>query len=218
MRRKGQGRPLLLLQGLESWIRDEEFSEPLARNHEVLLPQNPGFGHSELPDDFREIGDFAQFYLHMLDEQDLNGGGTRRHVVRRLDCGRDGEPLLRPDRFAGAGQSVRNPAERGPDGARHPGHLRHVAGRGRKRLLPRPRGQPPGRHAASRPHARRHRPVARDDVPVRLEAVHAQPLAQALAETDPRADAHALGRERRRDERRLRARLRREDPRGGIPA
>ena len=72
MRRKGQGRPLLLLQGIESWIRDEEFSEPLARNHEVLLPQNPGFGHSELPDDFREICDFAQFYLHMLEEQDLN--------------------------------------------------------------------------------------------------------------------------------------------------
>lgn len=71
LRRKGQGRPLLFLQGIESWIRDEEFSDPLAREREVLLPQNPGFGHSELPDDFREIGDFAQFYLRMLEEQDL---------------------------------------------------------------------------------------------------------------------------------------------------
>ena len=71
LRRKGQGRPMLIIQGLESWIRDEEFSDPLARNHEVLLPQNPGFGQSELPLDFREIGDFAQFYLRMLEEQDL---------------------------------------------------------------------------------------------------------------------------------------------------
>ncbi len=71
MRRKGQGPSMLFLQGIESWIRDEEFSEPLASSHEVLLPQNPGFGHSELPLDFREIGDFAQFYLHMMEEQDL---------------------------------------------------------------------------------------------------------------------------------------------------
>ena len=72
LRRKGQGRPLLFIQGIESWIRDEEFSDPLAANHDVILPQNPGFGHSELPLDFREIGDFAQFYLRMLEEQDLN--------------------------------------------------------------------------------------------------------------------------------------------------
>ena len=71
LRRKGTGRPLLFLQGIESWIRDEEFSNPLAKTHQVLLPQNPGFGHSELPIDFREIGDFAQFYLHMLEIQDL---------------------------------------------------------------------------------------------------------------------------------------------------
>ena len=71
-RRKGQGRPLLFLQGIESWIRDEDFSDPLAKTHEVLIPQNPGFGHSELPLDFREIGDFAQFYLRMLEEQDLD--------------------------------------------------------------------------------------------------------------------------------------------------
>ena len=71
-RRKGQGRPLLFLQGIESWIRDEEFSDPLSRTHEVLIPQNPGFGHSELPLDFREIGDFAQFYLRMLEELDLD--------------------------------------------------------------------------------------------------------------------------------------------------
>ncbi len=71
-RRKGQGRPLLFLQGIESWIRDEKFSDPLARSHEVIMPQNPGFGQSELPIDFREIGDFAQFYLRMLEELDLH--------------------------------------------------------------------------------------------------------------------------------------------------
>jgi pimeloyl-ACP methyl ester carboxylesterase len=71
LRVKGSGRPLLFLQGIESWIRDETFSDELAKQFKVYLPQNPGFGHSELPDDFYNIGDFANFYLTMLDELDL---------------------------------------------------------------------------------------------------------------------------------------------------
>lgn len=70
-RRKGYGRPVLFLQALEGWIRDEEFSEPLARDFDLLLPQHPGFGHSEFPAEFRNVGDLAQFYLTMLDRLDL---------------------------------------------------------------------------------------------------------------------------------------------------
>jgi pimeloyl-ACP methyl ester carboxylesterase len=67
-RRKGSGRPILFLQALEGWIRDEEFSDALARDFEVLLPQHPGFGLSEFPAEFRNVGDLAQFYLTMLQE------------------------------------------------------------------------------------------------------------------------------------------------------
>ena len=68
---KGDGQPLLFLQGIESWIRDETFSDALAERFKVYLPQNPGFGHSELPDDFYNVGDVASFYLTLLDELDL---------------------------------------------------------------------------------------------------------------------------------------------------
>lgn len=71
LRRKGSGRPLLFLQALEGWIRDEEFSDALARSFDVLLPQHPGFGHSDFPSEFRTVADLAQFYLTLLDQLDL---------------------------------------------------------------------------------------------------------------------------------------------------
>lgn len=70
--RKGAGRPVLLLQGLEGWIRDEAVTNALAQNHDVLQPQHPGFGHSAFPPEFRNVGDIAYFYLSLLDELDLS--------------------------------------------------------------------------------------------------------------------------------------------------
>lgn len=72
LRRFGSGQPLLLLQGLEGWIRDEKFTSELAKSFEVLQPQHPGFGHSEFPGEFRNVGDLAQFYLALLEELDLH--------------------------------------------------------------------------------------------------------------------------------------------------
>lgn len=72
LRRRGTGTPMLFLQGIESWIRIEDFSERLSEHYDLLMPQHPGFGHSDLPDDFRDVGDVAQFYLHMLDVMDLS--------------------------------------------------------------------------------------------------------------------------------------------------
>jgi pimeloyl-ACP methyl ester carboxylesterase len=72
LRRKGAGRPLLFLQALEGWIRDERYTDLLAKQFDVLLPQHPGFGHSELPREFANIADYAYFYLSMLDELDLD--------------------------------------------------------------------------------------------------------------------------------------------------
>ena len=71
LRRLGSGKPLLLLQGLEGWIRDETFTPGLAEHHEVFQPQHPGFGHSEFPTEFRSVADLAQFYLAFLEEFDL---------------------------------------------------------------------------------------------------------------------------------------------------
>ena len=71
LRRKGKGRPMLVLQSLEGWIRDEEFSDALAKNHEVFLPQHPGFSQSPLPLELRSVDDLAYFYLTMLEEFDL---------------------------------------------------------------------------------------------------------------------------------------------------
>jgi len=71
LRRKGRGQPLLFLQGLEGWIRDEGYSDLLAQHFEVILPQHPGFGQTDLPRDYQNIGDFAYFYLSLLRELDL---------------------------------------------------------------------------------------------------------------------------------------------------
>ncbi len=71
LRRKGSGRPMLVLQSLEGWIRDETFSDRLAQNHEVYLPQHPGFGQSPLPAELRSVDDLAYFYLTLLEHFDL---------------------------------------------------------------------------------------------------------------------------------------------------
>lgn len=71
LRRKGKGRPLLVLQSLEGWIRDEKFSDLLAQEHEVFLPQHPGFSQSPLPAELRSVDDLAYFYLTLLEEYDL---------------------------------------------------------------------------------------------------------------------------------------------------
>ncbi len=72
LRKKGQGRPMLVLQSLEGWIRDETFSDALARNHEVYLPQHPGFGQSPLPSELRSVDDLAYFYMTMLEDYGLS--------------------------------------------------------------------------------------------------------------------------------------------------
>jgi pimeloyl-ACP methyl ester carboxylesterase len=71
LRRAGKGRPLLFLGGLDSWIRDEDWSAPLAQRFDLLMPQHPGFGASELPKHMVTINDFALFYLSLLEELDL---------------------------------------------------------------------------------------------------------------------------------------------------
>jgi pimeloyl-ACP methyl ester carboxylesterase len=71
MRRAGSGRPLLMLGGLESWIRDDDYFDALARRFDVIIPQHPGFGASERPAHVAGVADLALTYLSMLEELNL---------------------------------------------------------------------------------------------------------------------------------------------------
>jgi pimeloyl-ACP methyl ester carboxylesterase len=71
MRRSGAGAPLLFLGGLETWIRDDRWFEPLAQRFDLLAPQHPGFAHSERPRHVASVGDLALFYLSLIEELEL---------------------------------------------------------------------------------------------------------------------------------------------------
>lgn len=69
--RHGAGRPLLFLHSVDGVDADAAWFQDLARDHEVIAPWHPGFGHSELPASFRSVSDLAFFYLELIRELDL---------------------------------------------------------------------------------------------------------------------------------------------------
>ena len=69
--RGGAGRPLLFLHdggGGGQWL---PFMADLAARHDVIVPEHPGFGSSDMPDWLDNIPDLANFYLDFLDQLDL---------------------------------------------------------------------------------------------------------------------------------------------------
>jgi pimeloyl-ACP methyl ester carboxylesterase len=62
----GQGAPLLVLHDCEYLNARYPFLEALAGSFSVLAPSHPGFGDSELPQDFDTVDDLAYFYLDLL--------------------------------------------------------------------------------------------------------------------------------------------------------
>jgi len=71
LRRAGSGRPLLILHGAggaEEWLT---CIADLAARHDVILPEHPGFGASEMPEWLDTISDLANFYLEFLDRLGL---------------------------------------------------------------------------------------------------------------------------------------------------
>ena len=75
--RGGSGPPLLFLHdasGAGNWA---PFMAALARHHDVIVPEHPGFGGSDTPAWLDNVGDLAYFYLDLLDAFDLN----RVHLV-----------------------------------------------------------------------------------------------------------------------------------------
>lgn len=70
--RGGSGAPLVFLHGASgaAWL---PFMETLSERFEVVVPEHPGFGVSEMPDWLDNIGDLAYFYLDVLEALGLDG-------------------------------------------------------------------------------------------------------------------------------------------------
>lgn len=65
--RGGSGEPLLFLhgaRGASAWL---PFWETLSKRCEVIVPEHPGFGGSDMPDWLDNTSDLAYFYLDFID-------------------------------------------------------------------------------------------------------------------------------------------------------
>ena len=77
--RGGKGAPLLFLHGARGagvWL---PFFKALSEHFDVIVPEHPGFGRSEVPEWLDNVGDLANFYLefmHKLGLRDVNLVGT----------------------------------------------------------------------------------------------------------------------------------------------
>lgn len=70
--RGGKGEPLLFLHGAQGLNPHEPGLEALAANFDVIAPDHPGFGKSDLAGAIEDIGDLALFYLDLLDAMELD--------------------------------------------------------------------------------------------------------------------------------------------------
>ena len=69
--RGGKGPTLLYLHGPDGASSVRPAMELLARKHEVLVPEHPGFGGSDEPEWLDNIHDLAYFYLDFCEQLDL---------------------------------------------------------------------------------------------------------------------------------------------------
>jgi pimeloyl-ACP methyl ester carboxylesterase len=93
--RGGAGEPLLVLHGAgggRDWL---PFMDKLAERFEVIVPEHPGFGASDMPDWLDTVGDLAYFYLDLIAQLGLRdvhligesiGGWIAAELAVR-DCG-----------------------------------------------------------------------------------------------------------------------------------
>lgn len=66
--RHGTGRPLVWLHGVEGIQPSAPWFQALARHFEVIAPWHPGFGHSQLPREFRHVSDLVYFHMTLLEQ------------------------------------------------------------------------------------------------------------------------------------------------------
>jgi pimeloyl-ACP methyl ester carboxylesterase len=65
--RRGHGRPILLLHGVNPINPEAPFVDLLALHGEVIAPSHPGFGRSPRPEDFDTMYDLVHLYREVLD-------------------------------------------------------------------------------------------------------------------------------------------------------
>jgi pimeloyl-ACP methyl ester carboxylesterase len=65
--RRGSGRPLLLLHGLQTVDPRARFLDLLGEHVEIVAPSHPGFGRSPRPAGFETVYDLVHLYLDLLD-------------------------------------------------------------------------------------------------------------------------------------------------------
>lgn len=65
--RRGAGRPVVLLHGLQPVDPGARFLDLLARRCALLAPSHPGFGRSPRPEGFETVYDLVHLYLALLD-------------------------------------------------------------------------------------------------------------------------------------------------------
>jgi pimeloyl-ACP methyl ester carboxylesterase len=65
--RRGTGRPILLLHGINPVSPRARFLDFLAEHGEIIAPSHPGFGKSPLPEDFDTMFDLVHLYREVLD-------------------------------------------------------------------------------------------------------------------------------------------------------
>jgi pimeloyl-ACP methyl ester carboxylesterase len=66
--RRGAGRPVPLLHGMDTVYPSAPFLDLLGRETEIIAPSSPGFGNTKRPPDFDTIYDLVHLYLALLDE------------------------------------------------------------------------------------------------------------------------------------------------------
>src|SRR5262249_8239493 len=71
LRRAGAGRPLLYLHGASDAGQWLPVIDDLVARRDVIAPEHPGFGASDMPPWLDTIPDLANFYLDLLDQLDL---------------------------------------------------------------------------------------------------------------------------------------------------
>jgi pimeloyl-ACP methyl ester carboxylesterase len=65
--RRGAGRPMLVLHGMNTVPPGAAFVELLGEHAEIIAPSHPGFGHSPRPEDVDSVYDLVHLYLDVLD-------------------------------------------------------------------------------------------------------------------------------------------------------
>jgi pimeloyl-ACP methyl ester carboxylesterase len=70
--RGGSGPPLLFLHGSDAFTAWQPFMDQLAGRFDVIVPDHPGFGRSEVPPWLDTIGDLAHFYRAFIEAMGLH--------------------------------------------------------------------------------------------------------------------------------------------------